>query len=624
LFAQWTANSLTVPTDEQGGSAIADATTTTGASMASPGTPTRAGYAFAGWFAASSGGSAITFSYTHGQTANFTLFAQWTANTLTVTYDSQSGSAIGNGSTTTGGQIASSPGTPTRAGYAFAGWFVASSGGSAVSFPYTHGQTANFTLFAQWTAPCAEGGTCVVGDTGPGGGKVFYVAGSNFTSTGSDCNTACRYLEVAPDAGEVARSWATDVNNNRATTVSGADATAIGSGYQNSVDIQNRSGNVAASAAAVYALGYTNNSTSDWHLPSKVELNELCKYARTQSTGNTSVACANSGSLRTGFSSGAYWSSSEYSSTAAWAYHFVWYEESADKSTSNRVRPVRAFGLPPFSVTYNGNTHGSGSVPTDSSTYAFNASVTVASNSGSLAKSGYTFDGWCTTQPAAGSACGGTSRAAGSTFSITSNVTLYAVWTVATCASGGTCVVGDTGPGGGIVFYVHSSGTFACGPTRNLTCTYLEAAPENWNGDGGDPQKAWSGNTSSTVGGTSREIGYGYQNTIAAVAQGSGGNTADRAVTLADSYANNGKSDWYLPSRDELNELCKYARTQTTGNTAVSCASTGTLRSGFGSSSYWSSSEFDGTRAFSRSFSSGSADDYPKTNTYRVRPIRAF
>ena len=73
------------------------------------------------------------------------------AATLTVTYDSQGGSAISSGSTTVGGSISGSPGTPTRTGYTFNGWFVATSGGSQIVFPYTHGQTANFTLYAQWT-----------------------------------------------------------------------------------------------------------------------------------------------------------------------------------------------------------------------------------------------------------------------------------------------------------------------------------------------------------------------------------------------------------------------------------------------------------------------------------------
>jgi uncharacterized repeat protein (TIGR02543 family) len=111
----------------------------------------RTGYTFGGW--ATSSGSA-TVAYADGGsypfTSSTTLYAIWTANTLTVTYNSQGGSAISNGSTTTGGTV-SDPGTPTLNDYNFNGWFIASTGGSAISFPYTHGQTADFTLYAQWT-----------------------------------------------------------------------------------------------------------------------------------------------------------------------------------------------------------------------------------------------------------------------------------------------------------------------------------------------------------------------------------------------------------------------------------------------------------------------------------------
>jgi uncharacterized repeat protein (TIGR02543 family) len=157
LYAQWTANTLAVTYNSQGGSSISNGSTSVGGSIStSPGTPTRSGYTFNGWFAASTGGSAITFPYTHAQTADFTLYAQWTANTLAVTYNSQSGSSISNGSTSTGGSIESSPGTPTRNGYTFNGWFAASTGGSAITFPYTHAQTADFTLYAQWTAHSSD------------------------------------------------------------------------------------------------------------------------------------------------------------------------------------------------------------------------------------------------------------------------------------------------------------------------------------------------------------------------------------------------------------------------------------------------------------------------------------
>ena len=110
------------------------------------------------------------------------------ANSLTVTYDSQSGSAISNGTTTTGGTISASPGTPTRDGFTFNGWFAASTGGSALSFPYTHNQTANFTLYAQWltnyliTVTQTSNGTISPSNT-------TVASGSNVTFT------------FAPDAG---------------------------------------------------------------------------------------------------------------------------------------------------------------------------------------------------------------------------------------------------------------------------------------------------------------------------------------------------------------------------------------------------------------------------------------
>ena len=216
--------------------------------------------------------------------------------------------------------------------------------------------TATFTLTVVRT--CASGGECIVGNTGPGGGIVFYVSADPFTSTGSDCNTTCKYLEAspAPVGGDVQRTWATDNDpgggtGNQAATVPapGATAQGIGSGMANTIAIKNQTGNVEATSAAVYAFDYTNNSKTDWHLPSKNELNELCKYARTQTTGNTAVQCADTDTLRVGFSNAYYWSSSEIVPfvSLAWPQHFSsgiqgFADDQKDKT--NKVRPVRAFG----------------------------------------------------------------------------------------------------------------------------------------------------------------------------------------------------------------------------------------------------------------------------------------
>jgi hypothetical protein len=214
---------------------------------------------------------------------------------------------------------------------------------------------------------CATGGTCVVGDRGPGGGIVYYVSAAAFTSTGSNCNTSCRYLEVAPatwKTGVVANDQVYDWSDNQISTTGQNISTAstegswpsyekvnwkIGQGFSNT-SVMNVSG--AASEAKTAVLAYAGNSTAgQWFIPSMNELEELCKYARGQATGNLSVRCLSSGTLKTGtandlggFVNDMYFSSSEYDNTAALGVDFAgdtfFY---TGKPSPNFIRPVRAF-----------------------------------------------------------------------------------------------------------------------------------------------------------------------------------------------------------------------------------------------------------------------------------------
>ena len=169
---------------------------------------------------------------------------------------------------------------------------------------------------------CASGGLCAVGDTGPGGGIVFYDAGS-VQSWG-------RYLEAAPFGDEVQRTWAT--GGNQSAAVSGADGTAIGTGEQNTADIVAQSGNVAVTSAAVYCSELVSGGQSDWFLPSKNELNLMYTNLHSASTPLG------------GFSSVYYWSSSEGGGSIAWFRNFDGGGQYYDgKSVSLSVRPVRAF-----------------------------------------------------------------------------------------------------------------------------------------------------------------------------------------------------------------------------------------------------------------------------------------
>lgn len=83
------------------------------------------------------------------------------------------------------------------------------------------------------------------------------------------------------------------------------------------------------------------------------------------------------------------------------------------------------FGISPYSVTYNGNSNTSGTAPVDGNTYTMGSSVTALTNSGNLAKTGYTFQGWNTKADGTG-----TQYAVSENFSMGNyNVILYARWT---------------------------------------------------------------------------------------------------------------------------------------------------------------------------------------------------
>jgi uncharacterized repeat protein (TIGR02543 family) len=78
--------------------------------------------------------------------------------TYTVTFNSNGGSNVSNGTFTSGGSV-SEPTAPSRSGYTFDGWStVQNSAASRVSFPYAPGVTNNITLYALWTQVQSSGG----------------------------------------------------------------------------------------------------------------------------------------------------------------------------------------------------------------------------------------------------------------------------------------------------------------------------------------------------------------------------------------------------------------------------------------------------------------------------------
>jgi hypothetical protein len=119
----------------------------------------------------------------------------------------------------------------------------------------------------------------------------------------------------------------------------------------------------------------------------------------------------------------------------------------------------------------------------------------------------------------------------------------------------------------------------------------------------------WSNGSYTTTGATGTALGTGQANTTAIVTnQGAG----SYAAQLCNDLDLNGYSDWYLPSKDELNKLY-------INRTAIG---------GFLSEAgfyYFSSSELSSTYAWSQTFINGFQATFILKNTSRgVRAVRAF
>lgn len=176
-------------------------------------------------------------------------------------------------------------------------------------------------------APCADGGPCAVGDVGPGGGTVFYVAPTPQT-WGS-------YLEAAPKtwAGidDPVYDWGA---GSCESSGGGVTQTAIGTGKSNTTTVMAACSSGQNSPAASAAFAYAGGGASDWFLPSKDELAAM-------------VAQRESLELAEDL----YWSSSNSADQGDDAYaQEAWGSGSAYldlKDQAWMVRPIRQFGPTP-------------------------------------------------------------------------------------------------------------------------------------------------------------------------------------------------------------------------------------------------------------------------------------
>lgn len=155
LTAQWIANTYTVSFNSTGGSAPSPTSKLVeyGATYGTLPTVTRSGFTFVGWFTEATGGTQITSGTTVTSLTNHTLYAQWTAGTYTVTFNSNGGSAPSPSSkvVTFGSTYGTLP-TVSRSSHAFLGWYTTSTGGSLIQSGTTVTSNSDHTIYARWLA----------------------------------------------------------------------------------------------------------------------------------------------------------------------------------------------------------------------------------------------------------------------------------------------------------------------------------------------------------------------------------------------------------------------------------------------------------------------------------------
>ena len=420
----------------------------------------------------------------------------------------------------------------------------------AVALSLLLGTLVGLTAPAQAVTTCKETGEgCAVGMVGPGGGVVFYDAGSQ--------QWWGRFLEARMEPKAFGSNW----GPRESLYIDGQDGLSAAMLRLRSMQIGMGAKNTQLMLEKFGAASIAGKIQSGWSIPSVDELDALYNYWKLGGAGR--------------FYRGVIWSSSEQSAT------FAWYQQFQDGTKFTDANGIIR-GL-------------SGNKDLVMSPY----------HQGSFASQKFgvvsvrAFPAGAGTPPRP--------------------VVVSSVRQNAQCSAGVSCAVGDIGPGGGVVFY-------DAGSTQSWG-RYLEAAPASCE-IAGVPFKP--------VGGVqgihalqidrvrAKAIGMGKANTDLIVQKY--GATRSHAAALVRSQACNGLTDWFLPSSGELN-LAWRVLAQNRVNREP------TPVGGFDIGYYWTSSDYNGTEAWTQYFNDGQQFDRVQTlsankqapyRTFKVRGVRAF
>ena len=216
-----------------------------GRAMQAVSVPTKTGYTFNGYYDKTSGG---TQYYTNkgasaknwDKSADTTLYAQWTANTYTVTLDRQNGTTGSTSCTATYGSAMPNITKPGRTGYTFGGYYTEGGGKgtqyytSAGASAKTWDKAANTTLYAMWTE-----NTATLSYDANGHGTAPTAVTMKYTAA---CNA-----EAAITATGYAFNWWNTKSDGKGTT------------YKAGAQV--KAANVDPTATTLYAIWTENTAT---------------------------------------------------------------------------------------------------------------------------------------------------------------------------------------------------------------------------------------------------------------------------------------------------------------------------------------------------------------------------
>lgn len=390
--------------------------------------PTRTNFTFKGWNTAANGSGT---SYTAGQsiphlTTNLPLYAQWEAYPV-VTYNANSGTGAPSADTVAPGVYNIKTGTPTRTGYVFGGWTPTQNSTANGLYSYnatisgsqrSMNVTSNVTLYALWN-PVVTYST----GTLPGGAKdtianmpstTTYTV--NYNGTHTVLTTPTPTLSGCTFGGW-ARSTAATTKVTSLTNVTApvtlipiwteksgytvqffdqATATTDGAAYNTQNNLK-WTGAVTVPTAPT-KVGYTFGG---WYLQKD-----------NQGSGTGTVFASAAGVIATGMGT----------------FNGIWAAEAA----GNRADTLKIYAKwtekTKVSVTLNPNGGSYGTAGTGVTTIGNilnGATYTIPTNVDNPTRPGYNFKEWNTNSSGTGTAY----HAGNTTPALTSNLTLYAVWT---------------------------------------------------------------------------------------------------------------------------------------------------------------------------------------------------